>query len=421
MGSMREKTIKRVNFLGKTMRTYMFSLMPFYGYILAKLCTLIPDDDTRTAYTDGRDIYYSPKFLADKTDGQINFVILHEMYHIVFCHRTRAKKYGDDFNNRVYNIACDYVVNYEIYYLKQSGALRDSYKAIEVEILEYCLMMGGVDNPTDISNRSAEEIYEELMEKYKNCQVKLENNPMRDLNKKGNGQYSSPSSLSEEACREIENEVNKVVKEAALSCGGGKGLGPGMARRLSMINKKTNIRWDRYLCKFLSSRISDEVSYDSPNRKYIPYDLILPGTGSMEDCLNDIFLFFDTSGSMSEDEITEILRNAYTIASNFNCTVSFAGWQIEIEDVHLNVKPENIQKELVSFKYSSGDTDVSCVFDYIEKNKVKSTAVIIFTDGYFTIPTVPKRITRKCLIALSDTNSYDRRLETLGKVVSYKE
>ena len=141
----------------------------------------------------------------------------------------------------------------------------------------------------------------------------------------------------------------------------------------------------------------------------------------MEDCLNDIFLFFDTSGSMSEDEITEILRNAYTIASNFNCTVSFAGWQNEIEDVHLNVKPENIQKELVSFKYSSGGTDVSCVFDYIEKNKVKSTAVIIFTDGYFTIPTVPKRITRKCLIALSDTNSYDRRLETLGKVVSYKE
>ena len=37
-----------------------------------------------------------------------------------------------------------------------------------------------------------------------------------------------------------------------------------------------------------------------------------------------------------------------------------------------------------------GGTDVSCVFEYVEANDIKTEAVILLTDGYTPFPSAPK-------------------------------
>ena len=173
--------------------------------------------------------------------------------------------------------------------------------------------------------------------------------------------------------------------------------------------------------KFLSLVISDENSYDTPNKKYLPYDLIMPGPGGMEEVLTDVFIFIDTSASIDHDALQRALNNAYTISHDYNATISLAFWDTKVTQVIRNIQPSEILQKLNDLKFTTGGTDLECVLTYIRGQKLKSAAFVVFTDGEFSIPTVEKKIKRKLILALENTDNYNVKLDTLGKVVSFNE
>ena len=59
-----------------------------------------------TAQTDGRKMEYNPDFLSRMSPGQRNFVLMHEMFHVILFHCKRRK--GDP---QLWNTATDIVVN----------------------------------------------------------------------------------------------------------------------------------------------------------------------------------------------------------------------------------------------------------------------------------------------------------------------
>ncbi|MDE6724097.1 MAG: M48 family metalloprotease, partial [Ruminiclostridium sp.] len=65
------------------------------------------DDNTDTAYTDGERIAFSPDFLDGLSDSELDFVMMHEILHIVLQHCLRS----DENDPELYNIAADIVVN----------------------------------------------------------------------------------------------------------------------------------------------------------------------------------------------------------------------------------------------------------------------------------------------------------------------
>ena len=81
----------------------------FYGLLLMH-AKLKLDEECETAYTDGSCIAFSPKFMDDLSDSELDFIMMHEIMHIVLEHCFRYGKKDDD----LFNIACDIVVNSNI-------------------------------------------------------------------------------------------------------------------------------------------------------------------------------------------------------------------------------------------------------------------------------------------------------------------
>ena len=86
----------------------------FYGLLLMHM-TYSLDEALSTAATDGNRLIFSPTFLDEISDGELDFVMMHEVLHVVLQHCFR----GQERDQRLFNIACDIVVNSNI--LSENG------------------------------------------------------------------------------------------------------------------------------------------------------------------------------------------------------------------------------------------------------------------------------------------------------------
>lgn len=78
----------------------------FFGLLLMHMIYTI-DEGAETAYTDGERIAFSPDFLDRLSDSELDFIMKHEILHVVLQHCLQS---GEDDRER-YNIAADIVVN----------------------------------------------------------------------------------------------------------------------------------------------------------------------------------------------------------------------------------------------------------------------------------------------------------------------
>ena len=65
--------------------------MPFYGDIVMRL-PIVRNDSVPTAQTNGRTIEYNAKILSGMREGQRNFVIMHEIFHVLLFHCDRRMR-----------------------------------------------------------------------------------------------------------------------------------------------------------------------------------------------------------------------------------------------------------------------------------------------------------------------------------------
>ena len=81
----------------------------FYGLLLSHMIFTL-DEKCETAATDGERIYFSPDFMKDFSDKELEFVLMHEIMHVALLHCQRT----EDRDNFAFNIATDIVVNSNI-------------------------------------------------------------------------------------------------------------------------------------------------------------------------------------------------------------------------------------------------------------------------------------------------------------------
>lgn len=122
-----------------TLKRKMLVKYPFFGSVVANV-DYKEDNNISTAETDGKTIYYNPKFLEELTIEQQTFAFAHEVCHIAFNHILRS----EGKNPKLWNIATDGVINQFL--------MRDGLEKIE----------GVVDIPEAI-NYDAEQLYEKLL------------------------------------------------------------------------------------------------------------------------------------------------------------------------------------------------------------------------------------------------------------------
>lgn len=81
----------------------------FYGLLLMHMQFGL-DESLETAATDGIRIVFNPGFLESLSENELDFVMMHEVLHVVLHHCRREDQRDHD----LFNIACDIVVNSNI-------------------------------------------------------------------------------------------------------------------------------------------------------------------------------------------------------------------------------------------------------------------------------------------------------------------
>ncbi|MBR6897832.1 MAG: hypothetical protein IKN24_06650 [Lachnospiraceae bacterium] len=343
----------------------LLKLYPFYGDIVMRI-PVIEDETVASAQTDGRSIRYNPRFLKKMNEGQRNYVLMHEVFHVLFLHWKRVA--GRD--QRLWNVACDLVVNGTIdnIHWKTYGK-----KDIEIE-----RPPEGCFYPGRYMGDPVEEIYARLLEENKGGggggTIRFNGKPVYvrpDL--------KEPEALTPEEIQVIEAQIKTMVNDAIKK----RGLGASymIPAQLLKITQTRKLPWHKLLFEFLSMRETDESSYYTPERKYIHMGMVVPGTARSEDELGEIWAFVDSSGSIGSNELKQFMTQLYRIAKEFHCIFHIAFWDTKVTDVYKNVTDR--EKILKCAPRHSGGTDINCVYRYIREEKLKPAVMIILTDGYF--------------------------------------
>ena len=197
-----------------------------------------------TAATDGKKYYWNLKFLETLTHDEVNIVMQHESYHVIFHHCTRLRGANHDIANR----ALDYVVNavIEVDHERNQrpgqlwgGNLGDPLPL--KKLLEY--IDGKIELPENgkcvyadksLHGRSPENIYDEIMNHWEKSPRKCKTCGALSLDPK-TGQSKIPQPWKQPCCPSC------GAKPSGDGVGDGDTRGSGLPGTFdSHINSKTN-------------------------------------------------------------------------------------------------------------------------------------------------------------------------------------
>lgn len=164
---------------------------PFFGSVVANV-DYKEDNNISTAETDGKTIYYNPKFLEELTIEQQTFAFAHEVCHIAFNHILRS----EGKNPKLWNIATDGVINQFL--------MRDGLEKIE----------GIVDMPEAI-NYDAEQLYEKLLKEQQEKEQEQNNNQQQSQEQSDDSQNQEQNQDNQqEKEQDVGHDTHSMWKDA---------------------------------------------------------------------------------------------------------------------------------------------------------------------------------------------------------------
>ncbi len=354
----------------------------FYGLLLMHMKFSI-DDSCSTAYTNGHKICFNHKFLEDLSNDELDFVMMHEIMHVVLKHCFRGRKLDD----HLFNIACDIVVNSNI--LKSYNMDKS-----KITLKKYGEAMHLAPNQQEGYLYTAEEVYE-MLKSHGNKSQSGQGNKGSKGKAGSNSNKSKGNTIDDHSRWEIlEGDDDYIVDEweqrllnAAQAIENKEkitGVGDVPLGALRLVNKlrDSRVNWRVLLNDFLSFEISD-YSFTPPDRRYD--DFFLPDFNELDASTLKVMFFIDTSGSMDDDELANAYSEVKGAIDQYDGKIigrlGFFDYDlyepIEFCDVDelLKIKPKG-----------GGGTSFHVIFNYLKKLDEKPAAVIILTDGYAEFP-----------------------------------
>ncbi len=250
----------------------------FYGLLLMHMKFGI-DESCETAYTDGDQICFSPKFLDEISNGELDFVLMHEILHVALKHCYR----GLDYDQYLFNIACDIVVNSNI--LKSNNMDISS-----ITVNKYGVSMHLAPDKKEGFNYTAEEVYAMLI---KDDPKQSKGGTLDDHSHWGT---SPDTGILDDAIITICNSFEQTNQAGKIPM--------GIDRKYKEL-RNPKLNWREILNDFISYEVND-YSFTPPDRRYD--DFFMPDFNDTIEEINKKLLFVvDTSASISEGDLTKAL------------------------------------------------------------------------------------------------------------------
>lgn len=379
----------------------------FCGLLLMHMIYAV-SEEIETACTDGVRITFGIDFLDSLSDSELDFVMMHEILHVVLQHCFR----GDVEDPEAYNIAADIVVNSNI-------MLENGMKASSITLSKYGIAMHVAPDGKEGHEYTAEQVYAMLP---KNLNKKGNNKSpgsavgrAKKENKKGNNK--GPGSAVGRAKKEISKEQHQPVRvwddhsqwgkyeeddtlrdvwvkrfeDAAEAIkirdpSNARGLLPAFAERILKELKKTQTDWRTILNDFIQEEVVD-YSFAPPDRRFDDSPFFLPDFNGKEDRVEDILFMIDTSGSMSDDMIAAAYSEVKGAIDQFNGKLK--GWLGFFDAAIIKPQPFSDENEFKIIKPAGGGgTDFQIIFEYVfhHMSDKLPASIIILSDGYAPFP-----------------------------------
>ena len=362
----------------------------FYGLLLMHMSFAL-DDQCETAATDGRRIVFSPVFLDELSDRELDFILMHETLHVVLQHNSRY----NDRDRELFNIACDIVVNSNI-------LLECGMNPLSITLKSYGESMHVAPDGREGYEYNAEEVYEQLMKRSKGKDKgkgkgkgagsgEPDDDESDDPGDGSNGTWDDHSRWGNGDSNELRDEWIKHFMDAVETISiresnGGRGTMPAFAKRIINEMRRAQNDWRTILNNFIQEDIVD-YSFVPPDRRYGDSGFFLPDFNEKDEEIRDILFMVDTSGSMSDDEITLAFSEIRGAIEQFGGKLR--GW-LGFFDA-LVVPPVEFDgiEDISKIKpYGGGGTKFDIIFDYVRgymQDKLP-VSIIILTDGYASFP-----------------------------------
>jgi predicted metal-dependent peptidase len=342
----------------------------FFGNLATRMQLINADLWCSTAATDGLKFYYNSRFIMMLKPKEVEFLVGHEVLHVVYDHMGRRGNRDPE----IWNIADDYAVNADL----------KRHKVGEFIKTVPCLY------ETKYDGKAAEEIYDDLMKNVQKISIddlldQMIDDHMDGEDGDGDGDQEGDGnkkgkrpSMSPEERERVRQEVKQAIINAASSAEAGS-LPLGVER---LIKQHTNpvMPWRELIQTNLTSAIRTDYSWMRPSRRGWHMDAIMPGMNPGEEI--DVVVAIDMSGSISNKQAQQFLGE---IGGMMN---SFDGYKVHVFCFDTETyNPKDFSSENMDLideyePMGGGGTDFDCIFTYLKDIGNVPKRLIVFTDGY---------------------------------------
>lgn len=368
-------------------------LRPFYSSVY-EVIDKIETNEVDTMGVTADKLMYNYEFCDKLEFSEFLFVILHEIGHIALMHVARCK--GREAS--LWNIACDLYVN----------------KVLKSELGTNIKMPSGAVyfDAIDIEKDAAETIYEELYSQAKqngyfsrpdinqkdshgNSDGKSQKNSKqyKFTLKRGSKKYDINIGVNyrfdlvygNKNSAELESDSRRLITDAQirnqLLGGDSVGNSVGLLERLCSKMLESKIDWRKIIKKHLLEYRQLDTSYAKPDKRMYWQSAIYPGpVPSTPDFVKGVKVCIDTSGSISDDDMSEFLGHIVKLTKQFKVDADLVYWDSKVQSAGKLKSTKDLSRVDI---LGGGGTNPDCVFESFDKNKEKPILVIMLTDGYF--------------------------------------
>jgi predicted metal-dependent peptidase len=350
-----------------TARIGLLLRQSFFGNLATRLTLVNADEWCSTAATDGLKFYYNSRFIMMLKPKEVEFLVGHEVLHVVYDHMGRRGTRDP----QLFNIANDYAVNADL----------KRHKVGQFITTVPCLYEQKYDG------KSSEEIYDDLMKNVQKIDIESLVDQMIDDHLDGDGEGDGDGDkegngkrpkMSPEERERVRQEVKQAIINAAQSAEAGT-LPLGVER---LIKQHVNpvMPWRELIQTNLTSAIRTDFSWMRPSRRSWHMDAIMPGMTPGEEI--DVVVAIDMSGSISNHQAQAFLGEIGGMMDSFD------GYKVHVFCFDTETyNPQDFTSEnldsIDSYEpMGGGGTDFDCIFDYLKKVGNVPKRLICFTDGY---------------------------------------
>lgn len=336
----------------------------FFGNLATRLKMINADEWCSTAATDGRNFYYNSRFICLLKTKEVEFLVGHEVLHVVYDHMGRR----DNRDPQIWNIANDYAVNADLKRHKVGEFITSVpclYEAkYDGKYSEYIYD----DLMKDVTKISLDDLIDKMLDEH------MDSEDDSDGEAEGKGR---PKPMTQEERDALRQEIKQNIINAAAGSEAGK-LPAGVKRLLDDITDP-KMPWRELIQTNLTSLIKSDYSFSRPNRRGWHMDAIMPGSIPGEEI--DVVVALDMSGSISDKQAQMFLGEVSGMMQMFD------GYKIHVfcfdTSVHnpQSFSSDNLDTMSDYEPKGGGGTDFTSIFDYLKERGEDTKRLIVFTDG----------------------------------------